>query len=107
MLLLKYVIMKGYAAIDDFLFLPSEGSPSDDQCTVLPEVKIIIIIIIITMVEEINLNGKIQHGNFVSSFVILSGAIIAIHSTLTLSLFVFRHINQIIPDLGDSSGAPF
>ena len=50
---------------------------------------------------------KNQHGNFVSSFVILSGAIIAIHSTLTLSLFVFRHINQIIPDLGDSSGAPF
>ena len=55
MLLLKYVIMKGYAAIDDFLFLPSEGSPSDDQCTVLPEVKIIIIIIT-TMVVGINLN---------------------------------------------------
>ena len=48
--------MKGYAAIDDFLFLPSEGSPSDDQCTVLPEVKIIIIII--TMVEEINLKNS-------------------------------------------------
>ena len=32
---------KGYAAIDDFLFLPSEGSPSDDHCSPLPEVKII------------------------------------------------------------------
>ena len=38
----KLKIIEGYAAIDDFLLLPSEGSPSDDQCSVLPQVKIII-----------------------------------------------------------------
>ena len=38
----KLEIIEGYAAIDDFLLLPSEGSPSDDQCSVLPQVKIII-----------------------------------------------------------------
>ena len=30
---------KGYAAIDDFVFLPSEGGPDQDLCTVLPQVQ--------------------------------------------------------------------